>query len=118
MRNFLLAGPGLITGVEFQDRKCPAGTASRRNLEQLVAVRPDIAIRVVEIADLGWRQSDDKYGVAIRSVPHPVIMDRDERVPAESSTDAKDASVLLYDWIEKEVARKSQRMLGERLLAR
>ncbi|MGD2083777.1 MAG: hypothetical protein PVF91_12490 [Chromatiales bacterium] len=104
-----LAAPGRITVVEFHDRSCQACTVSRSNLEKLLNVRPDVAVRLVQVGDYGWRESGRKYGVEIWSVPHTVILEPDGRILAENTREEKAGSALLFEWINAEIARENDR---------
>jgi len=101
--------PSHITVLAYTSDACGGCVKLKGHLRKLVALRPDVAVRLV---DLGrkWHGVDYKslYGIELRSVPHVVLFDADGKVLAQDSASDKAGLELLYEWMNAELKRSRQ----------
>lgn len=99
-----LAEPGVTSVVYFHDDQCPGCISLDKNLADFLRLRPDVAVRKVEI-----KPGQDALSEAIRNyrwriymTPCILIFDKDGKlVAADDRTDATGQN-LLERWMEEE----------------
>ena len=98
--------PGHITVVTYTSDLCSACRKLKRHLKSLLIMRPDVAVRRVNLGAL-WNRLEcrKRYGVDIRSVPHVVIFDAEGNVLARDDGQNKGGLELLYTWMNAELVR-------------
>lgn len=101
--------PGRITVFVFLRDGDPACRPVVEDICDLCRVRPDVAVRLISF-DGDW--SDRRYlaqhSIALRSVPHVEIYDRQGGRIAADSGNIKRAQKLLSAWVEAERRRAAQ----------
>ena len=105
-----LAVPGLTTIVYFHDQACANCLVMDRNVDDLLRLRPDVAVRKVSISVEG-----DAYYKAIRDFqwkvymsPSFIIFDQTGKmVAADQGTDDA-GSELLIAWMTKEAEKAAE----------
>ena len=106
-----LALPGLTTIVYFHDKTCANCIVMDRNVDDLLGLRPDVAVRKVSISVEG-----DAYYKAIRDFqwkvymsPSFIIFDQHGKmVAADDGTDDA-GSELLIEWMTKEAEKAAEK---------
>ena len=101
--------PAHITVVAYTSDLCPACRKLERHLASLVAMRPDVAVRRVDLGNR-WSRLECKkqYGIDVRSVPHVVLFDADGNLLAQDQGRDKAGLELLYEWMNAELKRSRQ----------
>jgi len=99
--------PGRITVLAFVSESCPACLQLHEHLNGLVRLRPDVAVRFVDLGKR-WGGVDYKqiYGVNIRSIPHVLIYGPEGKLLEADDGRDKAGLELLYRWINSEFRRQ------------
>ena len=101
---------GRITVLAFYSNSCPSVRRLRESLASLTHLRPDVAIRMVNLGERwGGRDYQALYGVNILSVPHVMIYGPDGRLL--DGDDGRDKTGLkrLHAWLTEELKRSHER---------
>jgi thiol-disulfide isomerase/thioredoxin len=100
------AEPGRHTVITFYSQSCPGCRQLDGHLDRFAALRPDVAIRKVDLGK-SWSSTAAArdYGEPIRSVPHVIIISADGDVIARDSDSDKAGLELLHQWINAELRR-------------
>lgn len=109
-----LAEPGVTTIVYFRDEACSGCRELDRDLQTLLRVRPDVAVRKVAIrpGENGYSQAIWKYQWRIYMAPCVLLYGKTGKlIAADDRTDAAGYD-LLMEWIRREVTRAGQRQPG------
>jgi hypothetical protein len=96
---------GRITVVGFYaTRTSDACAKFRRHMSSFSRIRPDVAIRVIDLGPQ-WRNinTESRFGLSIRSLPHVIIYAADGQVVAEDRGRSKTGLKTLYDWVNQEM---------------
>lgn len=98
--------PSHITVLAYTSDSCPACIKLKTHLEGLLRMRPDVAVRIVDVGKR-WGGMDYKnlYGIELRTVPHILIFDAEGELLAEDRGRDKAGLKLLYEWINAELRR-------------
>ena len=98
--------PAHITVLAYTSDSCPGCRKLKNHLARLLAIRPDVAVRMVDLGHR-WGGLDYKslYGTEIRSVPHILLFDADGNLVAADDAKDKDGLELLYEWLNAEINR-------------
>lgn len=105
-----LSVPGTITVIYFRDPECPACIVADRNLVDFAKVRPDIAIRKINLGkDWSPQQWSKATGRKIWMTPLFLIYDQNGRPVAEDDANDTTGQDLLYKWMNEEIRADSQR---------
>ena len=101
--------PSHITVLAYTSDACDGCVKLKGHLRKLVARRPDVAVRLVDLGK-AWHGVDYKslYGIDLRSVPHVVLFDAEGKVLAEDNSSGKAGLELLYEWMNAEMKRGRQ----------
>jgi len=100
--------PSHVTVLAYSSDSCPGCRKLKKHLKRLLAIRPDVAVRIVDLGHR-WGGKDYKslYGTEIRSVPHILLFDADGNLLAEDDGRDKDGLKVLYKWLNAEIRRDS-----------
>jgi len=98
--------PSHITVLAYTSDSCPGCVKLKGHLRKLVALRPDVAVRLVDLGKK-WHGADYKslYGIDLNSVPHVVLFDAEGKTLAEDNGSDKAGLKLLYEWMNAELKR-------------
>jgi hypothetical protein len=100
------AEPGRHSVIVLTSQRCPGCRQLERHLDSFTRMRPDVAIRTI---DLGgeWNSMSvaRDYGEPLHSVPHVVLVSADGDVIARDDGRDKEGLQLLYDWMNAELRR-------------
>ena len=101
-----LAVPGKITVVDFYVDWCSTCKKLKRHYQQLIEVRPDVAIRRVKMKE-NWDQKWAKreFGLDIRGTPHVIIFAQDGSILAADGDSQRQGYELLYQWMRSEIIK-------------
>ena len=101
-----LAVPGKITVVDFYVDWCPTCKKLKNHYQQLIEVRPDVAIRRIKMKE-NWDQewAKQQYGLDIRGTPHVVIFVQDGSILAADNDLQRQGYELLYQWMRSEIIK-------------
>jgi hypothetical protein len=108
-----LAEPGVITVVYFHDETCPGCLQLDQNLNEFLAVRPDVAVRKIRIS-LGtnaYSKSIRDYQWKIYMAPCILIYGKNGKLIAADDRTNSAGQDLLETWITKELI-KAQNQKG------
>jgi hypothetical protein len=98
---------GLITVIYFYSESCPGTPLMDANIQSLLKVRPDVAVRKFS---LGKRWSEEsaynKYKLHIGISPFIVIYKPDGKIIAADKGRNGKATDLLLDWITAELNKQ------------
>lgn len=102
-----LAVPGRITIVEFYTESCPGCQKLERQYVRFLKVRPDVAIRRVQMPD-DWQPewAKRKFGLTIASTPHVLIFNANGKPVARDDGNDKAGFTLLYAWMNAELRKQ------------
>jgi hypothetical protein len=109
-----LAEPGVTTIVYFRDDDCAGCRDLDRDLQALLRVRPDVAVRKVAIrpGDNGYSEAIGKYHWRIYMSPCVLLYGPDGKlIAADDRTDAAGYE-LLMEWMRLELTLARQRQSG------
>ena len=96
--------PAHITVLAYTSDSCPGCRKLTTHLARLVQMRPDVAVRIVDLGQR-WGGMDYKnlYGIELRTVPHILLFDAEGQLLAEDKGRDKAGLNLLYDWLNAEL---------------
>ncbi len=101
-----LAEPGLITVVEFYTTWCPTCKKLNQAYQRFIKVRPDVAIRRVQMKDK-WHTpwAKKQYGLDITGTPHVLVFDQQGSVLTQDDGGDKQAYHELWRWMQDELRK-------------
>ncbi len=101
-----LAEPGQITVVEFYTTWCPTCKKLNQVYQSFVKVRPDVAIRRVQMKDkwhTAWAKK--QYGLDITGTPHVLLFDQQGKLVSQDNGNNRPAYHELYQWMQDELRK-------------
>ncbi len=101
-----LAEPGLVTVVEFYTTWCPTCKQLNQVYQRFIKVRPDVAIRRVQMKDkwhTAWAKK--QYSLDITGTPHVLIFDQQGNVLTQDDGGDKQAYHELWQWMQDELRK-------------
>ena len=99
--------PGRITVFAFTSDRCPGCQQLKTLLGTFTGLRPDVAVRIVDLGDNWSGDYRTMYGINLRSVPHVMIYDAAGELVAGDDGD-KAGLDLLCEWMNAEVRRRAE----------
>ena len=107
LRNY--CEPGRTTVFAFTSDRCPGCRQLKTLFGALTGLRPDVAVRIVDLGDNWSGDYRTMYGINLRSVPHVMIYDDAGELVAGDDGGDKAGLDLLCEWMNAEVRRRAQR---------
>jgi thiol-disulfide isomerase/thioredoxin len=94
---------GQPTLIEFSADYCPGCRALHRSYDRFLAVRPDVAVRQVNLPD-DWNPEEisRRHGVLIRAIPHVIVFGPDGDLLAMDTPQGFHGYEFLLGWIAEE----------------
>jgi hypothetical protein len=99
-----LPEPGRHTVVVISAKWCGACRQLDGHLNRFVHMRPDIAVRKIDMdAAGGWSGVSNAYGISVRAVPHVIIYGAAGELIAADGDGDRDGADLLIEWMNAEL---------------
>jgi len=104
-----LIEPGHINIIHLYNPTCDGCTIMDNNLNKMLLIRPDIAITAVLSPHMVNYQAKIADRILnVKYVPFIIIYNRKGELVAVNDGDEREASALLYEWLNEEVRRKNK----------
>jgi hypothetical protein len=105
-----LAERGLTTIVYFHDKACANCAIRDRDIDDLLRVRPDVAVRKVSISPDGgaYYKAIRDFQWKVYMSPSVIIFDKDRKMVAADEGVDDEGSELLYEWMAKEAEKAAR----------
>ena len=109
-----LAEPGLITVVHLYKPSCRGCKIMDKELDKLLSIRPDIAIRQVPSPGvIGYQAVSQGEELNVNFVPFILVFDGTGQQLASDNGEENEGEDLLVDWLNSEVDRKNDELRAE-----
>lgn len=107
-----LSEPNVYTIVVFSNRKCPACRRLNGMLKRFLALRPDVAVRQVNMPP-DWSRAWAKatYGVDIAATPHVHLYDPERKLVGQDAGLTNRGAKLVYEWVNAEFELENRRRM-------
>jgi len=102
---------GRITVFALVTARCPGCNALREHVRMFTRLRPDVAVRMINLDD---GRPEAVRNVSVATVPHVMIYGPGGRLLAADDGRDKAGLTLLYEWINAEIRRDHESKLASR----
>jgi len=108
-----LAHSGLVTVVALHTPSCPGCRSLDGNLKRFLSVRPDVAVRWVQVSD-NWGPSlvRRQFGIEMNVTPHVRLYNVEQQLIAADQGKSRDGANLLHEWMNSELKQDWERQHG------